>query len=237
MSKIVTVCNDPDDIPNLMNAFAKTTLASWRKCNTNDIKAVSQCLAEVFFQFTDIHPFDNANGRTATCLVNVFLKSIGLPSILMRNPGDRDDSSSSYTLAINAINQTREPFANHIYQRILAAQSQPFADEKLAETIVLRWEVAHQLQLLQKKHPQIDINDSQQVIVNISYLSKVQALTDTNEKSILAMNLFLAYLAQEGEDLDQSLSKGMPKITSSTSTTTSTSTQSGQLTGGGFYFG
>ncbi len=233
VSKIVTICRDPEDIPKLMDAFAKNTLANWRKCNKKDIKEVSQFLAEMFYQFTDIHPFGNANGRTAGCLVNVFLISIGLPSILMRNPGERNDSSSSFSQAINAINQSREPLANHIYQRILEAQSQPFVDNILAETISLRCKMAHQLKSLQSEYPQIDINDYRMTMCQCAE----DAISEypTNEyRSLFSLNKFLRFLTQEENRLEQSLSKEMAKVTSSTSTTTSTSTQPVQLKGGFF---
>ncbi len=94
-----------------MDNFAKTTLSNWRKCNKKDIKKFHNFLLRCFFNLPISIPFGNANERTAGCLVNVFLRSIGLPSILMRNPGERNDSASSYSQAINAINQSRESLA------------------------------------------------------------------------------------------------------------------------------
>ncbi len=218
VSKIVTVCRDPQATPQLMKDFAKTTLANWGKCNKKDIKAVSQFLTELFFQFTDIHPFPNANGRTALCLVNVFSRSIGLPSILIRNPGEKKDSSSSYSLAIKAINQTREPLANHIYQRILEAQRQPFTDAKLAEAVTLRCKLVHQLKLMQSKHPQIDINEYQlkRYQLELSYVHELNALPNDNDRLIFFFKKFLAFLTQEEKRLDQSLSKGTDAISTST---------------------
>ena len=233
VSKIVTICRDPDDIPKLMDDFAKTTLANWRKCNKKDIKEVSRCLAEMFFQFTDIHPFGNANGRTAVCLLNVFLRSIGLPSILMRNPGEKEDSASSYSKAINAINQSRESLANHIYQRILAAQSHAFSNEKLAEVITLRCRMAHQLKSLQSRYPLIDINDYRTTMYQCAEAAMHEYSTD-EDVSICYLNKFLPFLAEEEKRLNQSSSKEMAKVTSSTSTTTSASTQPVKLKGGFF---
>ncbi len=236
--KIVTICRDPEETPKLMDEFAKATLANWRKCDKKDTKAVARFLADMFYQFTDIHPFANANGRTATCLVNVFLRSIGLPSILMRNPGERDVSASSYSKAIDSINQTREPLANHIYQRILEAQKHAFADEKLAEATRLRFKLARQLYVLQSKHPQIDINDYQVTMrrygeAAISEYSTSKYSTD-EDIAICALKKFLRFLAEEENHLEQSSNKGMTKVTSSTSNTTSTSTQPGQLKQGFF---
>ncbi len=233
VSKIVTIGSDPEDIPKLMDKFAKTTLSNWRKCNKKDIQEVSQFLAEMFYQFTGIIPFGNANERTAGCLVNVFLRSIGLPSILMRNPGERNDSSSSYSQAINAINQTREPLTIHIYQTILEAQNYPFSDEKLAEIITLRCRLAHQLKLLQSNYPQIDINAYRTTMEECAEAA-IQESSTPEDQSICALNKSLEFLAKKENHLDQSSSKEMAKVTSSTSTTTSASTQPVKLKGGFF---
>ena len=234
VNKIVTICRDPEETPKLMDDFAKATLASWRKCDKKDLKAVSQCLAEMFYQFTDIHPFGNANGRTATCLVNVFLRSIGLPSILMRNPGERDDSASSYSKAIDAINQTREPLTNHIYRRILEAQKHAFSDEKLAEAVTLRCEMVHKLKSLQSKYPQIDINIYKKPMHE--YILKLPELRSCpiEDQQIFVLNQGVEYIAKEEKRLEQSSSKEMAKVTSSIRTTTSACTQPGQLKQGFF---
>ncbi|CEG55706.1 Fic family protein [Legionella fallonii] len=229
VAKIATICKDPADIPTAMEDFAKTATAKWRSCDKQDLRAVSEFLAEMFYQFTDIHPFGNANGRTATCLVNIFLRSIGLPSILMRNPGERDISSSSYSMAIEKINETRAPLANHIRRRILDTQTNPFADAKLAETITLRCNMARQLKVLQSKNPTLDINDYQSVMSQFFMRAEILGFSTQEDVIIFTLKGMLNFLVKEELKLDQ-VSKQLPSIRSSfITTTTLNSEQKDQL--------
>lgn len=224
VAKIATICRDPNEIPAAMEEFAKTTIAKWKSCDKQDIRAVSEFLAEMFYQFTDIHPFGNANGRTATCLVNVFLRSIGLPSILMRNPGERDISSSSYSMAIELINQTRAPLANHIYQRILETQINPFVDAKLAETIVLRCNMARQLKVLQSKNPELDINEYQSVLNQFFMRPEVRSFSTQEDMIIFALKGLIEFLFKEELRLDQ-VSRQLQSMRSGFITITTLSSQ------------
>ncbi|CDZ79426.1 Fic/DOC family protein [Legionella massiliensis] len=227
VSKIATICRDPADIPAAMEYFAKTTLAQWKSCDKQDLRAVSQFLSEMFYQLTDIHPFSNANGRTATCLVNVFLRSIGQPSILMRNPGERDLSSSSYSMAIEKINETRTPLANHIYQRILDTKISPFANAKLEETITLRCNVVRQLKILQAKNPTLDINNYQDTMNQFSWNPEIYTLSTLEDKVIFILKGMLNFLVREEQKLDQNAQ--IQSINRSFIPTTLTSPQKEQL--------
>ena len=142
-----------DAIPKRMHDYVESTLIEWKACNKKDLRAVSQFLAESFFQLTEIHPFPNANGRTATGLINIMLRSFDLPSILLRLPGERRDSSSLYCKALDCINDSRELLAEHIYNRIQEAQRQPFQHPRMAKQIELRVNHALHHQAIRKKYP------------------------------------------------------------------------------------
>ena len=213
VKKIVSICMDPQDVPQAMAGFAKETMLQWQACDKKDPKAVAEFLAEMFFQLTEVHPFGNANGRTATCLMNVFLRSINLPSILMRNPGERDISHSSYCRAFACINETRKPLAEHILQRIKDAQLFPFSNEKLAETIALRCNVVTHLIQIKKNHPQIDINQYQESLNLIFLLPEYKQLTNDEDRSIFILKTMLQFIIKEEKQFDQSAKKiEMPKI-------------------------
>ncbi len=92
-----------------MDAFADQMLARFAKCNPENLDQVSEFLAEMFYQLTEIHPYANANGRTALAMVNIFLRYFNLPSILLRHPGEKDDKKSAYSEAIAQLDKTREP--------------------------------------------------------------------------------------------------------------------------------
>lgn len=209
VNQIVMIGRDPLNIPTDMDNFAKDTLTKWKNCDKKDWVAVSEFLADLFYQFTDIHPFGNANGRTATCLVNVFLRSINLPSILMRNPGDRDNSASSYSYAIAMINKTREPLAKHIFQRIKEAQLHPFSDKTQEETVILRCKVVSQLQLMQSQNPNLDINNYQAKLhgyfIDEQYLFEMmqQGCVSVEDVVIFGLKKFIVFLADEAIRLEQ----------------------------------
>jgi hypothetical protein len=212
VKKIVSICMDPQDIPQAMADYAKETIIQWQACDKQDKKAVAEFLAEMFYQLTEIHPFGNANGRTATCLMNIFLRSINMPSILMRNPGERDMSYSSYCMAFACINETRKPLAEHIYQRIASAQLFPFSDEKRSETTALRCNVVKQLIQVKNKHPQIDINKYQNSLLQVSLLPEYKKLTGIEDQSIFVLRVMLQIITAEENRLDQFVKKiEMPK--------------------------
>lgn len=222
VKRVVTICMDPADIPQAMNAYAKTTSASWKACDKQDIKAVSECLAEMFYQLTEIHPFGNANGRTATALMNVFLRSINLPSILLRNPGERDVASSSYSRAFACINETRSLLAQHIYQRILDTQRMPYNDPVLAETIGLRCELARVLKQLTIKHPDVDVNNYQNVL-NQAIVMASKSLPEGSGPTLLSLEslkILIGFVNKETIRLDETLLKAQKPATTFIETNT-----------------
>lgn len=111
-------------------------------------------------------------------------------------------SSSTYSMSISCINETRKPLANHICQRILEAQKQNFANEKLAETIALRCDLAQQLKSLQSKHPHIDINNYQPIMEQSFMLPECKKLNDTDDKIIFSLKKVITYIANDEKRLD-----------------------------------
>lgn len=214
VKKIMTICMDPADVPQAMNEFAKMTISGWNECNKQDIKAVCDFLAEMFYQLTEIHPFGNANGRTATCLLNIFLRSIHLPSILLRYPGERNNPDSSYCKAFECINETRSFLAEHIYQRIVEAQQEPFSDTVTAETIALRCDLVRQLKQLVQKHPKIDINTYQDVLQNCVMMASSQLYPETDVQliTIQALKILLDVVRDETNRLDQIVKKASNQL-------------------------
>lgn len=202
VNKIVKICSDPAEFEQAMDDFAKNTLADWQVCDKKDPVVISNFLANIFYQLTEIHPFANGNGRTATCLINVFLRAVELPSILLRNPGEKKIKSSSYTNAIQCINQTREPLANHILQRISTSVDKPFANEKLADIVILRCDMVEQLQLLQQQFPHIDINRYALELDKCARHPKALQCSNQEDNAICVLTLFLEFIIQEKKNLE-----------------------------------
>lgn len=138
VEKVVRICMSRDQVPGAMDAFAEKTLARFAECNPDNYQQIADFLADVFYEFSDIHPFGNRNGGTALCLINIFLRSLNLPSIILKFPGEANDDSSLYSIAFNAINVSRKPLAQLILTRINAEIAAPYADAKLQLKLELK---------------------------------------------------------------------------------------------------
>lgn len=190
-AKIVNICLLPEKIPAAMDAYAAKTLAAFHHCDPANIDEVSNFLANLFYDFTEIHPFPNANGRVATCTMNIFLRFFNLPSILLRLPGDKGKEDSEYSKAIAQITTDREPLRQLIKKRIIEAQRKPFSDPALEKSVSLRLEFSELLQRIHVKDPTFPLdsisvdartlsgalasckNETEQSIVYISELIRI----------------------------------------------------------------
>lgn len=122
----------------LMQEFAAELIDRWKQCDPNNIDEVIKLAYFVFFNITENHPYFNGNGRTATCFMNLVLRSMNKPSILLRNPGESENSASSYSQAIREIKTNPSIFMRHIKARILAAEVEAYQDIESRKLIELR---------------------------------------------------------------------------------------------------
>ena len=141
-----------------MQALATETLAAYATFDGSDLDQVANYLANVFSRFIKIHPYRNANGRTATCLLNILLRSFDLPSIVLRFPQEANDPSSEYAQAILHLNESQEPLKALIKKRIIAEKASPYKDELLAETIMLRMDLNETMRRIKADDPKSTIN-------------------------------------------------------------------------------
>lgn len=118
VDKIVKVCMLPPHIPEAMNQWANETITQYHNCDPVNLDQVCDFLTNTFYKLTEIHPFGNANNRTATCLMNIFLRSLGYPSILLSYPGGRDNKNSQYQKAFAEIDSSLLPLKALIHDRI-----------------------------------------------------------------------------------------------------------------------
>nr|WP_256478786.1 Fic family protein [Legionella sp. 27cVA30] len=145
-----------------MEQWAGTTVCKLSELDTNDIGKVTEFLTFVFYELTEIHPFANANGRTATCLINLFLRAFDYPSIVLRHPGERKNQNSQYQQAFAQIDSSLLPLQKLIHTRIVEAQKNVFEDKKLKKLIEIRVGFSDLLQQIKRKHPTFDVNRFQQ---------------------------------------------------------------------------
>ncbi|MGQ3890560.1 Fic family protein [Legionella sp. CNM-4043-24] len=201
--KIMKICIPPDMLEESMQAFARKTVAGWKSAEAGDAEKLSEFLAEVFYELTEIHPFPNCNGRTATCLVNIILKSFSVPDILLRLPDEASDLSSSYVRAIKQIDQSRALLASHIKARIEASRITPWKNEALKELIETRVNIANLCFLIKKAHPSYDLcktlsslNQQTDWSGYVVYMSRDELLLDSASRALKQLTIIKNQLDQ-----------------------------------------
>ncbi|CEK11170.1 Fic family protein [Legionella hackeliae] len=206
LDNIVKICCYPEDIPPAMKNFATETLTKLRTLDRKNLPQIAKCLAETFYRFTEIHPFANANGRTGTCIINIFLRAFDLPSILLRHPGEKENESSLYSQAIAQIDKTLEPLTELILKRIRDAQEKPFVDEELKTVIALRLTLSTLLQNILKKYPTLDIDGLQKQISPITMLA-ISISPNSNKSAMIILSELIHLAREEEKKMDAVFSK------------------------------
>lgn len=201
--KVVKICIYPSEIPAAMQHFAQTTLKKYRACDKSDLKQLSQFLAETFYQFADIHPFGNGNGRVATCFINILIRSFELPSILLRHPGDLKNKGSLYSIAIEKIDHTLVPLQELIMKRIIDAQKELFSDKILEKIISLRVALSELIKRIHNKYPTCDVDSFKDEIDLMPSLF----LSSHNEIIIYQLSALITIAAQHEKNLDEACKK------------------------------
>ncbi|MCR9192405.1 MAG: Fic family protein [Gammaproteobacteria bacterium] len=157
IDKIVKICMFPSDIPAAMHSYAVKTLQNFQNCDRTDLDAVTTFLAESFYELVEIHPFTNANGRVATCLMNVFLRSFGYPAIFLRHVGDRENEDSLYSVAFREIDVSRESLRLLIKKRIMDETHTPFSDPKAEKLLGFRMTLFETFKRIQSLSPSYEV--------------------------------------------------------------------------------
>ncbi|HFY0601648.1 TPA: Fic family protein [Legionella pneumophila] len=207
VNKIVKICMFPPLIPEAMNRWARETVDQLHTCDARDLKNVSEFLATTFYKLTEVHPFANANGRTATCLINTFLRAFGYPSIVLRHPGERENKDSRYQKAFAEIDSSLLPLIDLIYSRINEAQEKSFENEKLKKLIVLRVALSDLLQETKSKHPQFNITAFQKQVFSSPETLFAMQMADETDASIFVLSMSINKLSQIAKELELSKQK------------------------------
>ena len=153
---LVYPCLPPDTVDFAIMQYANWLLEELLSLKEENLEQMSVFLAEAFYRFTSIHPFMNGNGRIATCLMNLCLRSFDLPSIVIRYPGDDENPESDYAQAFAHIDESRKYLSELILKQILAEQEKTKFDTLELELCHLRLQVLDALQDLAKRHFSLD---------------------------------------------------------------------------------
>ncbi|ASQ46057.1 Fic family protein [Legionella clemsonensis] len=216
VNKIVKICMLPPLIPEAMNRWAQTTLSNLHACDTKDLKKVSEFLAITFYELTEVHPFGNANGRTATCLINTFLRALGYPSIVLRYPGEREDKDSLYQKALAEIDSSLVLLIELIHTRVIEAQEKAFSNEKLKKLITLRVALSDLLQETKSKYPEFNLIAFQKQVFSSPEVLFAMQMADETEASIFVLSMSLDKLSHVPEKLEQEKQKRLTLFSTST---------------------
>lgn len=160
LNKFLKYSTRPNEIPKKMKTFAQELLEKWRTCKAGDTNMLSNLLYFAFYELTEIHPYFNANGRTATCLLNIILRSLGKPSILMRFPDEKTDINSSYSKAIASIDTQPALLKAHIKARLVNEEKMPYTNELLSRVIEKRVELGECILAIKNMFPEYAIDDA-----------------------------------------------------------------------------
>lgn len=161
VDKVVKICISPTQYPQEIKKFAQDLVKSWQICNKDNLDDVAALATKAFYEITEIHPYFNGNGRLATCAMNIILRSLGKPSILMRHPMERNDPKSSYSQAIKSINSNSDLLFQHIKNRIKETEAQgDYVNKSLLVIINARINLSKVISQIMVSFPSYDINNS-----------------------------------------------------------------------------
>jgi hypothetical protein len=159
VEKIVRVCCRPSECANKMRTFAVEIAKAWNASDQQNLEAIAELCSKTFYGETNIHPYFNCNGRTATCLVNIICRSLNHASILMRKPGEKEDPSSNYSQVIKMIDSEPERLRMHFFKIIQEAdQSYGYSNDDLRKVVEWRFRTVRQFVQFNNVFPKIDLN-------------------------------------------------------------------------------
>lgn len=167
INKIVKVCPLRDNVPQLMLNYATDLLKSWNNCSTTKDDDIAALAHQAYYGLTNIHPFGNANGRTATALMNIILRSLDKPSIVLRRCGEEDDKTSPYSVAIASIDSAPDKLKKLILTRMQeSSNGTAYQDMKLRKIIETRVLMAKLVYEMKQISPSFDIEKAHSIIIN-----------------------------------------------------------------------
>jgi Ankyrin repeats (3 copies)/Fic/DOC family len=209
VTKFVKICPSPTDLPEFRQRFTKRFLAELQTCQRDDIDQVAKLAFTIFYGITEEHWYFNGNGRTATCLMNTFLVALGKPSILIRDPGERDDPQSSYSKTLLKIDSQPELLMKHIKNRIQATEvAGGYQNEGLAKMVSLRVKISKLALRIKNNFPNSNIVD----VRYTQWIKQDRASQEpTNDYIIRQLNDLLSLLTDAYNNLENEKNRSILK--------------------------
>ena len=158
INRVVKLSTPSENIASNMEKIIFNFTAELKLLDIADQRAMASFLAKYFYALTETHPFVNANGRTVTCFINIILKAAGYPAILLRHPGDKEDTTSLYSRAIASIDDSRDLLTELLFMRISNALIADYENEHLKSLVTLRVAMSNAYHDVHLKFPEFDID-------------------------------------------------------------------------------
>lgn len=162
VEKIFKIKHPPSKLQSIKEKYASDLLVKLKKCSRDDRDSIIDLCHFVFLGITSGHWYFDANTRAATCFMNLWLRYFDFPSILMRNPEDKNNPNSSYSKAINNINKQPMLLFKHIDSQLKIAEDArkkgTVVNQTLSHTLIHRVRIKNILLKIQLLFPSYDID-------------------------------------------------------------------------------
>lgn len=209
----VEACLIPEEIPKAMKVYADNTLRKFYACNASDLEQVSSFLADSFYELIKIHPFSKGNGRVATCLMNIFLKALGWPNILLCHPDEHGKEEKAYLEAVEQIAVSRESLQKLIIAKIITAEEKPIIDKTYGQLITLRIALVELCRSILAKFPSFDVDKlKRQVYTSASFKAIFQTQAHPHHVSCLAIQYLTKMFLEAERNLEQISHQNPPQL-------------------------
>lgn len=212
VAKFVSFVRYPDLMPASMLSFARDMLEKWKVTNTNDVNEFSLFLAKIYQQLVTIHPFPNANKRTARCWLNVMLRFSGHNDIVLTHREQKNYSENENTQIVELAADIREGL-------VQAANPKPLSEEeqvmkKLYSARIAIFYILKQLYDLNPKYRFAKIFSD-----GLSKIPLINSMDHNAATSQLIANQLILVEAQKALELQQKAIKDQKVLTTSSVTT------------------
>lgn len=143
-----------ENTTSAMDKFAEDFFKNYLACDKNNLSKVSEFLADLLYQFKCNKPFGEVFGMTGICLVNSCLLSLGLPSILLPHPKDKEEYLNAYF----NLSTDKQPLAAYIEKQILREKI-PTSDDETKIMVELECQLSKLLLGIKQRIPEFNMQD------------------------------------------------------------------------------
>lgn len=177
LGKIIIIINYKD-IENKMKEYSQSMVSKIKTCPPDDAVKLA---ADIYKDLLFIHPFQNANGRIATILLNCILLIFLDHSILLRTVGDKTNPNSQYNLVMTHMRNDPELIYQYVADKLRNNRPRDEVSLKLDELRPELYQLKDEMETaLKKEAPRDDpyILPGTPKILNVLFCLKLDVIAD-----------------------------------------------------------